>query len=83
MTQLRQLDDHFKRVLPWVDVAEDTWDRAAHLWAESRRRGRPREDDGDLLIAAQALALNAVVVTRNVRDFVDLQVPVVDWEVQK
>ncbi len=29
------------------------------------------DDDGDLLIAAQASALGAVAVTRNARDFVD------------
>jgi len=78
--QLRQLDEDFKRVLPWATVSDGIWDRAAQLWADSRRQGRPHDDDGDLLLAAQAEALGAVLVTRNTRDFIDLQLPVENWE---
>ena len=78
--QLRQLDENFKDVLPWVNVSDAAWDRAAHLWADCRRQGRPHDDDGDLLIAAQAIALGAVVVTRNTRDFADLHVTIENWE---
>ena len=78
--QLRQLDEEFKNVLYWAPVSDATWDRAAHLWAECRRQGKPHDDDGDLLIAAQAYQLGAVVVTRNTRDFIDLQIGVENWE---
>lgn len=78
--QLRQLDENFKNVLLWVTVSDAAWDRAAHLWADCRRQGRPHDDDGDLLIAAQAIALGAVVVTRNARDFADLRVTIENWE---
>jgi len=78
--QLRQLDENFKNVLPWVPVSDAAWDRAAHLWADCRRQGRPHDDDGDLLIAAQAIALGAVVVTRNARDFANLHVTIENWE---
>jgi tRNA(fMet)-specific endonuclease VapC len=78
--QLRQLDEAFKNVLQWLPVSDSTWDRAAHLWADCRRQGRPHDDDGDLLIAAQASAVAAVVVTRNARDFANLQVAVENWE---
>ena len=78
--QLRQLDEDFKDVLYWLPVSDVTWDRAAHLWADCRRQGRPHDDDGDLLIAAQASLLGAVVVTRNTRDFADLQITVESWE---
>ena len=81
-TQLRRLDEDFKAVLRWVTVSDATWDKAAELWAECRRQGRPHDDDGDLLIAAQAIALGAVVVTRNARDFVDLQGTVENREAQ-
>ena len=53
---------------------------AAYLWADCRRQGRPHDDDGDLLIAAQANTLGAVIVTRNTRDFADLQAAVENWE---
>lgn len=79
-TQLRQLDEGFKSVLPWAPVSDTTWDRAAHLWADCRRQGRPHDDDGDLLIAAQAEALGAVVVTRNTRDFTDFPMIAENWE---
>jgi predicted nucleic acid-binding protein len=78
--QLRQLDETFKNVVRWVTVTDAAWDRAAYLWADCRRQGRPHDDDGDLLIAAQAIALGAVVVTRNITDFVDLHVTIENWE---
>ena len=78
--QLQQLDVGFKNVLHWAPVSDATWDRASYLWAECRRRGKPHDDDGDLLIAAQAHLLGAVVVTRNTRDFTDFQVSVENWE---
>lgn len=78
--QLRQLDEHFRNALRWLPVSDATWDDAAHLWAECRRQGRPHDDDGDLLIAAQAHTLGAVVATRNIRDFSTLQVAVENWE---
>ena len=78
--QLRQLDEDFKDVLYWAPVSDATWDRAAYLWAECRRLGKPHDDDGDLLIGAQAHLLAAVVVTRNTKDFIDLQISVENWE---
>jgi len=78
--QLRQLDEDFKNVLQWIAVSDEAWDRAAHIWAECRRQGRPHDDDGDLLIAAQANLLGATVVTRNTRDFSDLHTAIENWE---
>jgi tRNA(fMet)-specific endonuclease VapC len=78
--QLHQLDADFRNVLQWAPVSDAAWDRAAYLWAECRRQGKPHDDDGDLLIAAQVQLLGAVVVTRNIRDFTDLQIKVENWE---
>ncbi|MBI3000864.1 MAG: PIN domain-containing protein [Deltaproteobacteria bacterium] len=78
--QLHQLDEDFRNVLQWAPVSDAAWDRAASLWAECRRQGKPHDDDGDLLIAAQAHLLGTVVVTRNTRDFMDFQINVENWE---
>jgi len=72
---LRRLDD-LRAILRCVPVADETWRRAAELWAQLRRQGRPGADpaalDCDVLIAAQALAEGATVVTANVRHFAGL-----------
>ena len=78
--QLRQLDEDLRNVLQWAPVSDAAWDRAAYLWAECRRQGKPHDDDWDLLIAAQAHLLEAVVVTRNTRDFIDFQISTENWE---
>jgi hypothetical protein len=52
-------------------------ERTALLMATRRRIGRPIELR-DTMIAGIALAQNATLATRNIRDFVDLHVPVVD-----
>jgi predicted nucleic acid-binding protein len=51
--------------------------RAADLAAHRHRRGQP-VDIRDTLIAGIALARRAVLATRNIRHFADLDVPVVD-----
>lgn len=78
--QLHQLDEDFRNVLQWAPVSDAAWDRAAYLWAECRRQGKPHDDDGDLLIAAQAHLLGAAVVTRNTRDFIGFQISMENWE---
>jgi predicted nucleic acid-binding protein len=44
--------------------------KAAELWAEARKRGKPTADikelDGDVILAAQALQVDAIVATENV-----------------
>lgn len=68
-----------------VPVTTEIWLSAAHLWAESRNRGRPTADpkelDIDVLLAATALSLqnegDVVVATTNVghlSQFVDARV---------
>ena len=67
-------DDLENRVLLFDASAAS---QAARLAAERKARGRP-VDMRDTFIAGIALARRATVVTRNVRHFEDLDVPVVD-----
>ncbi len=80
---LRRLDVLAERV-GYVHITTLVMRRAAELWAEARRRGRPTADsaalDGDVILAAQALLAaeesgdRVVVATSNVRhlgQFVD------------
>ena len=56
--------------------------RAAELWAESRRRGRPTADDtaldADVILAAQAESVEGVVVTTNPKHLAQF-VKTADW----
>jgi len=58
--------------------------RAAELWAEVRRRGRPTADpqalDGDVILAAQTLSIGGRVATENV-GHLSLFVEAADWNV--
>ncbi|MGD8859483.1 MAG: PIN domain-containing protein [Myxococcales bacterium] len=65
--------DELERELRYVPVTTATWRSAAKLWAWARRTGKATASgdalDGDVLIAAQARAEDAVVVTTNPRHF--------------
>ena len=76
--QLREFDS-LVRGFTWVDFEQPMWDRAAEAWASTRRRGRPHDDDADLLITAYARRLRAILVTNNASDFAGLGVQTVNW----
>lgn len=65
--------DELGRELVYVPVTTATWRTAARLWAIARTAGRPGASadalDGDVLVAAQALAQGATVVTTNPKHF--------------
>ena len=72
-------EDLENRVLDFDSAAAT---EAASLAAERQKAGRP-VDMRDTQIAGIALARRAMLATRNVRHFRDLNVPVVDpWEAQ-
>lgn len=66
--------DHADRILPITDAIAIEWGRIAAL--------RPRGDiDG--LIAATAIVHDLVLVTRNVADFDEIYVPIVNpWDLE-
>jgi predicted nucleic acid-binding protein len=71
---LKQLDE-LKSAIYYYPIDSEIMLTAAQLWAESRQRGMPtadaRELDGDVILAAQAIQLQAkgyevTIVTTNV-----------------
>ena len=76
----RDLEVWFKsRILPVSKVIAERW---GVLAGERQLQGRPL-NSADGLIAATALEHDLTVVTRNVRDFADLGVSIINpWEAQ-
>jgi len=60
--------ERFARVYGVLPLTTSTLDLAADIYQELRRRGELIED-ADILIAATALAHDAVLVTRNLKHF--------------
>jgi len=62
--------DQLKHVLVYRPITTSIMLKAAELWADARKRGKPTADlkelDGDVILAAQALQANAIVATENV-----------------
>lgn len=63
-----RLDD-LGRLLDYLPLDTETMRHAAELWADSRRHGNPTASpqalDGDVILAAQALAVQGTIVTTN------------------
>ena len=68
----------YAAVLKWDDFTPADWQRAAHLWAELRKQGRPIAD-ADILIGAYAAERGAIVVTANETHFEPLGVQTENW----
>jgi len=75
--------DQLKQTLVYQPLDTATMSRAASLWALARNEGHPTADDkaldGDVILAAQAEAAGATVVTENV-SHLDRFVAAADWE---
>jgi predicted nucleic acid-binding protein len=76
----RKLSILREKILPQlekVDLLETDWLQAAQFWAETRRKGR-QLSDADLLLAAIAYRLGAVLVSHDT-DFDALPVILEAW----
>lgn len=66
---ITRLDD-LKATLSYLPLNTTAMLRAAELWAEARRRHRPTADDkaldADVILAAQAQQVGAVIATENI-----------------
>jgi predicted nucleic acid-binding protein len=60
--QIERYRTEIKPRFQWLPLADQDWKRAGELWAGTRRHGKQLSDI-DLLIAALALRLNAVIVS--------------------
>lgn len=62
--------DLLKATLGYLPITTSVMLHAAELWAQARQQGHPTADpqalDCDVILAAQALSLNALVATENV-----------------
>lgn len=73
----RLFEQEFTSLLIDLPLTEADWQQAAKFWAETRSKGL-QLSDVDLLIAALAKRLNAVIVT-NDEDFQALEVTCINW----
>ena len=74
--------DALKAALTYWPISTPAMLRAADLWADARRRGRPTADlkelDGDVILAAQTIEAGATVVTDNI-GHLGRFVPILPW----
>lgn len=75
--KLRLFREEISPLMDHLALTSDDWQAAAQLWAAMRNQGR-QFSDVDLLIAALAQRLNAVVVTADA-DFAILPIQREDW----
>jgi predicted nucleic acid-binding protein len=75
--------DALRTEMVFLPIDSSVMTKAAELWAEARKRGKPMADpkeiDGDAILAAQALQVGGIVVTEN-PGHLGLFVPVELWD---
>jgi predicted nucleic acid-binding protein len=69
-TQSVDLLNDLKALLVYQPITTTVMLKAAELWADARKRGKPtadpRELDADVILAAMAMEAKAIVATENV-----------------
>ena len=79
---IQRLDD-LGRLLDYLPLDTENMLSAAELWGASRGQGQPTAGnealDGDVILAAQAILVGAIVVTTN-RKHLSRFVPTKEWQ---
>jgi predicted nucleic acid-binding protein len=61
--------DRLKSLIFYLPITTEVMLKAAELWAETRKKGKPTADsgslDGDVILAAQALSLQKTLLLNN------------------
>ena len=71
--------DNMRINCPVIEVNADIWDCAAKIWAKLRKSGFT-VGDFDILIAAFCLVNGYILVTHNIKDFVNIDgLQMADW----
>jgi|SRR5215468_7936455 predicted nucleic acid-binding protein len=68
----------FWSTLPYYEATKAIWDEASQLWVMTKRLNK-MPGDKDIFIAAFAIHLNAIVVTRNEKHFTVFSLPLENW----
>ncbi len=76
-SKLAVLNNRLLPLLTWIPLEEPDWEQAARFWADATRKGRQLADP-DLLLAAIAYRLGAVVVSSD-NDFEALPISRENW----
>jgi predicted nucleic acid-binding protein len=77
----KKLDTFEKRIIPFLEtypLIDADWDRAATLWADTRRAGKQLSDI-DLLLAALVSRIDATLISQDA-DFDSLPIRRAAWQ---
>jgi tRNA(fMet)-specific endonuclease VapC len=75
--QLKEFQNEIRPLFQWIELEDTDWEQAAQFWADARRNGK-QIGDPDLLLAAMAYRLNAIVVSADA-DFDALPIRRENW----
>ncbi len=67
--------------VPLGEFDRRVWDLAAAIYVQARKKGKPIDDDADLLIAAFCIVNGYTLVTNNIRHFENIDgLSLVNWK---
>ncbi|MEQ8191947.1 MAG: PIN domain-containing protein [Candidatus Eremiobacterota bacterium] len=74
--------NELKEALTYLPITTDVMLKAAELWAMARKQGKPTSDpkelDCDIILTAQTLQVNGIVITENIKHFIFVETKKLD-----